>query len=98
MLPLKMTRSPGLLRAEKAGSSSPRTPKPACSAHRGLAVHTPCMACTARVRCCASACQRCLSEELERRNPDVSGMSIGGVFTVWLPGKRRIALLRVSVR
>ena len=29
-------------------------------------------------------------------NPDVSG--IGGVFTVWLPGNRRIALLRVSVR
>ena len=29
--------------------------EPACSAHRGLAVHTPCMACTARVRCCASA-------------------------------------------
>ena len=96
MLPLKMTRSPGLLRAEKAGSSSPRTPKPACSAHRGLAVHTPCMACTARVRCCASACQRYRSEELEGRNPDVSG--IGGVVTVWLPGKRRIALFRVSVR
>ena len=31
-----------------------------------------------------------------RSNPDVSG--IGGVFTVWLPGNRRIALLRASVR
>ena len=34
----------------------------------------------------------------EGRNADVMSASIGGVVTVWLPGNRRMALFRVSVR